>query len=165
MRGSLFQNFSFLLFLTIFFGIFLLGLAEVKAQSAEVKSMEGPAAIFWQEDIEDFALLEKRMEGIASWYGGRFHGRKTASGERYNKHDFTCASKTLPFGTTLLITNLANGKMAHVRVNDRGPYRKSRILDVSYAVAKKLGFLGAGVAKVAFSIVSTPDLEDLDQGY
>src|SRR5262245_20450682 len=82
---------------------------------------------FWQQDLEDRETQGPREVGLASWYGGKFHGRKTASGERYNKHEMTCASRHLPFGTLLEVTNLANGRTAIVRVNDRGPFRKSRI--------------------------------------
>ena len=111
---------------------------------------------FWQLDIEEAERIKKRKIGWASWYGGKFHGRKTANGERYNKHALTCASKTLPFGTLLEVTNLKNGRSVVVRVNDRGPYRKKRILDLSYAVAKKLGFIKSGVTKVAYSVLSSP---------
>ena len=111
---------------------------------------------FWQADLEEIGKLQRRKTGWASWYGKRFHGRKTANGERYNQHAFTCASRTLPFGTVLEVTNLKNGKSAVVRVNDRGPYRKGRILDLSYAVAKQLGFLKRGVAKVAYAVLHHP---------
>ncbi len=85
--------------------------------------------------------------GNISWYGRGFHGRKTASGERYNMHEMTCASKVLPFGTMVLVTNLENNQKLLLKVNDRGPYRRSRILDVSFAAAKKLGFLQRGHVK------------------
>ena len=86
--------------------------------------------------------------GLVSWYGPGFHGHRTANGERYNMHAFTCASRDLPFGTMLELTNVANGEKAVVRVNDRGPYYRWRILDLSYAAAKKLGFTRSGQAKV-----------------
>jgi len=141
--------------LLVFMGTLLGFFGNGEAGAHEKRS--GPqAGSFWQMDLEELALISKRKIGWASWYGGRFHGRKTANGERYNKHAFTCASKTLPFGTILEITNLKNGRSADCRVNDRGPYRKRRILDVSYAVAKKLGFVRSGVAKVAFQIISHP---------
>src|SRR5262245_775215 len=82
--------------------------------------------------------------GFVSWYGPGFHGRRTASGERYNMNAMTCASRDLPFGTLLELTNLANGEKAVVRVNDRGPFMRWRILDLSYAAAKKLGFHRSG---------------------
>jgi rare lipoprotein A (peptidoglycan hydrolase) len=91
---------------------------------------------------------EKTVQvGVISWYGKGFHGRRTANGERYNMHELTCASRHLPFGTLLSVTNLENGKEIVLRVNDRGPYRYSRILDVSFAAAKKLGFLHSGTVR------------------
>ena len=92
--------------------------------------------------------------GIASWYGPRFYGRKTASGERFMKHAFTCAHKTLPFGTRLEITNLSNNKTVEVVVNDRGPYIPPRVLDLSYAAAKEIDMLKTGTAKVEFKFLS-----------
>lgn len=94
-------------------------------------------------------------EGIASWYGGKFHGRKTASGEKFDKSDFTCAHRTLPFGTMLEVTNLDNGKMVNVRVTDRGPAIKSRLIDVSQAAAKVLEMIGTGTAHVRVMGYST----------
>lgn len=82
--------------------------------------------------------------GVVSWYGKGFHGRKTASGERYNMHEMTCASRHLPFGTLLEVTNPENGKQVVVRVNDRGPFLRSRVLDLSFGAAKKLGFVNSG---------------------
>ena len=87
-------------------------------------------------------------EGLASWYGPGFHGRKTASGERFNQDALTCAHKTLPFGTKLKVTNLDNGQELVVTVNDRGPFVHSRIVDLSREGAKKLGFIGQGTTHV-----------------
>ncbi len=86
--------------------------------------------------------------GKASWYGGQFHGRKTSSGERYNMHAMTAAHKTLPIPSYARVTNLANGKSVVVRINDRGPFHGSRVVDVSKAAAQKLGFIHKGTAKV-----------------
>ena len=91
--------------------------------------------------------------GVASWYGKKFHGRKTASGERYNQNKMTAAHKTLPFGTRVRVKNRDNGKNVVVVINDRGPFAKGRIIDVSRAAAKKLGMLGAGTAKVSIKVV------------
>jgi len=90
-------------------------------------------------------------EGIASWYGPGFHGKKTASGERFNQNDLTAAHKLLPFGTKLRVTNLSNGREVVVRVNDRGPFSSRRIIDLSKKAAQKLGMLAAGTAKVRIS--------------
>lgn len=86
--------------------------------------------------------------GKASYYANKFHGRKTASGEIYYKEKLTAAHRSLPFGTRLRVTNLSNGREVVVRVNDRGPYIKGRIIDVSYAAARKLGMTGQGVVRV-----------------
>lgn len=86
--------------------------------------------------------------GMASYYGKDFHGRKTASGEPFNMHDFTCAHKKYPFGTKLRVTNQENKKTVIVRVNDRGPFIKGRIIDLSYAAAKKIDMIRSGVVKV-----------------
>jgi rare lipoprotein A len=86
--------------------------------------------------------------GVASWYGPGFQGRRTANGEKYNMYDLTAAHPTLPFGTRLAVRNARTGKMVVVRVNDRGPYKKSRILDLSYAAAKEVGVFGPGTAYV-----------------
>ncbi|MDY6851398.1 MAG: septal ring lytic transglycosylase RlpA family protein [Thermodesulfobacteriota bacterium] len=88
------------------------------------------------------------QEGEASWYGGKFHGRKTASGERYNMHGLTAAHKTLPLQTWVKVTNLANHRELTVRVNDRGPFVRGRIIDLSRAGARKLGMLEAGTVPV-----------------
>ncbi len=87
-------------------------------------------------------------EGIASWYGSDFHGRPTSSGERYNMHKYTAAHKTLPLNTYLRITNLENGLVTFVRVNDRGPFLKERILDLSYAAANDLEMVQKGTAPI-----------------
>ncbi len=86
--------------------------------------------------------------GYASWYGAKFHGRFTASGERYNMYAFTAAHRLLPLGTYVQVTNLENGRQVIVRINDRGPFVKDRILDLSYAAAKALGMAKKGVALV-----------------
>ena len=86
--------------------------------------------------------------GIASYYGKPYHGRKTASGERFNMHELTAAHRTLPFGTNLKVTNLANDRSVVVRVNDRGPFKRDRILDLSMEAARRLQMIGAGTARV-----------------
>jgi rare lipoprotein A len=86
--------------------------------------------------------------GLASWYGPRFHGKRTASGEVFNQGDFTAAHRTLPWGTKVKVTNIANGKSVAVRINDRGPFGKGRIIDVSRAAARVLGMVGSGITTV-----------------
>ena len=87
-------------------------------------------------------------EGVASWYGRDFHGKKTAGGERYNMHDMTAAHKTLPLNTWVRVTNLANFREVTVRVNDRGPFARGRIIDLSYAAAGSIGMVSSGTAPV-----------------
>jgi rare lipoprotein A len=86
--------------------------------------------------------------GTASWYGNKFHGRKTANGERYDMYAMSAAHKTLPMPTLVRVTNLENGRQIVVRVNDRGPFVKNRLIDLSYAAAKALGYDGKGTAHV-----------------
>ena len=90
------------------------------------------------------------QQGMASWYGGQFHGRKTANGERFNKEGLTAAHKTLPFGTQLCVRSMVTGKTVVVRVNDRGPYSGDRIIDLSQGAAQELGMLGLGIKPVEF---------------
>lgn len=90
------------------------------------------------------AELQKLFGGIASWYGGSFHGRRTASGGIYDMNKLTCAHKTLPFGTKLLIFNPHNGRKVEVVVTDRGPYIGKRVIDLSKAAADKLNISGIG---------------------
>lgn len=92
-------------------------------------------------------------EGWASYYANMFHGRTTASGEIFNTQKYTAAHKSLPFGTKVKVTNLNNGKSIIVKINDRGPFVKNRIIDLAPVVAQKLGFIQAGVAKVKIEIV------------
>lgn len=91
------------------------------------------------EDIETIPTPAFEQVGVASWYGNKFHGRRTANGERYNMHAYTAAHKSLPFGTILRVTNLDNDKSILVRVNDRGPYVRGRVIDLSRAAAEEIG--------------------------
>lgn len=96
----------------------------------------------------EHAKVVYAQKGKASWYGPGFHGRKTASGERFNQHALTAAHRRLPLGTRATVVNMANGKSIEVEINDRGPYVPGRILDVSKAVAERLGMREAGTAPV-----------------
>jgi rare lipoprotein A len=89
-----------------------------------------------------------RQEGIASWYGGKFHGRLTASGERYNKYGISAAHRTLPLGTVVRVTHIGNGRKLTVRINDRGPFVEGRIIDLSLGAARKLDMVKEGIARV-----------------
>lgn len=92
------------------------------------------------------------QSGKASWYGLKFQGRKTASGERYNMFAMTAAHKKLPFGTYVRVTNLKNGQACVVRINDRGPFVSGRIIDLSAEAAKQIGVYSAGVAPVRLDV-------------
>lgn len=89
-----------------------------------------------------------KSRGIASWYGSKFHRQRTSSGERYNMYGMTAAHKTLPLSTYVRVKNLDNGRVATVRINDRGPFRSNRIIDLSYAAAKQLGVKGTAHVEV-----------------
>jgi rare lipoprotein A len=91
--------------------------------------------------------------GIASWYGREFQGRKTASGEKFDMNELTAAHRTIPLGSVVLVKNLDNGKTVKVRINDRGPFKGKRILDLSYAAAKKIDMVGDGEARVGIKVL------------
>jgi rare lipoprotein A len=91
--------------------------------------------------------------GEASYYANKFNGRRTASGERYDRRKFTGAHRTLPFGTMVKVTNLKNNRSVTIRINDRGPQKKSRIIDLSAAAAREIGMIADGVVKVGIEIV------------
>jgi len=92
--------------------------------------------------------------GMASYYAHKFHGRRTASGQIYDMHGMTAAHRKLPFGTRVRVTNLHNHKSVELIINDRGPFKKGRIIDVSYGAARKLGMIRDGTAKVRVRVLS-----------
>ena len=111
------------------------------------------------------AKIEKRetrevQYGVASWYGGEFHGRATSSGEVYDMFQLTCAHNTLALGTMVIVTNLENGTSLELKVNDRGPFAKDRIIDLSYAASKILGVYAKGTAFVKIETIG-PWIEEL----
>jgi rare lipoprotein A len=97
------------------------------------------------------------MTGVSSFYAEDFHGKLTANGEVYDMYGVTAAHKTLPLGTVCRVTNLENDKSLILRINDRGPYVKGRILDCSYGAAKKLDFITQGTAKVKIEVMEWGD--------
>jgi rare lipoprotein A len=120
--------------------------ADSKASLADAQPLEaGP-------DVSDF-----RQTGRASWYGTKFHGRKTASGERFNMNALTAAHKTLPLASYVRVTNTVNNKTVVVKINDRGPYVRGRIIDLSYAAARVLGLRKAGTAQVKIEGLSAQE--------
>lgn len=101
------------------------------------------------------AAARELERGNASWYGGKFHGRRTASGENYDKYALTAAHRTLPFGTIVRVRSLTLGHEVDVRINDRGPFAPGRVIDVSQAAAEALGLMEAGVAEVSLNVDAT----------
>ncbi len=97
-----------------------------------------------------------RQTGMASWYGHPYHGRATASGEIYDMERDTAAHNKFAFGTWVRVDNLDNGKRTEVRINDRGPFKRGRIVDLSHAAARKIDMLGPGTAKVRLTVIAAP---------
>ncbi|MBT8351962.1 MAG: septal ring lytic transglycosylase RlpA family protein [Deltaproteobacteria bacterium] len=107
----------------------------------------------WYQPIESSRGF--RQHGLASWYGKKFHGRKTSNGEIYDMYKISAAHKTLPFDTYVRVHNLSNGKKLDVRINDRGPFVRGRIIDLSYKAAQELGIVGPGTATVEIVALGT----------
>jgi rare lipoprotein A len=112
-----------------------------------------PYKVFGTEYVPLADAQGFKQRGVASWYGRRFHGQKTASGELYDMYAMTAAHPTLPIPSYVRVTNLASGRSVVVRVNDRGPFHSSRVIDLSYAAAYKLGYIQAGSAQVELESV------------
>ncbi|NRQ43684.1 septal ring lytic transglycosylase RlpA family protein [Rheinheimera sp. YQF-2] len=115
-----------------------------------------PYSLFGQYYTPLVQATEHREAGIASWYGNKFHGHLTSNGETYNMFAMTAAHKTLPLPSYVKVTNLDNQKTAIVRVNDRGPFHRDRIIDLSYSAASKLGMLQQGTARVQLELLQSP---------
>ena len=105
------------------------------------------------EQEEEQVKVIKEIRGIASWYGPGFQGRRTASGERFNQYDLTAAHRNLAFGTRVRVTNLNNGRSVTVRITDRGPYSRRRIIDLSTAAAREIQMVRSGVAPVQLEVL------------
>ena len=127
---------------------------EIPAEEATPKTPN--AAVDEKYQLTGEAALELER-GRASWYGHQFHGRRTASGENYDKYALTAAHKTLPFGTIVRVRSLALGREVDVRINDRGPFSPGRVIDVSQAAAEVLGLTAAGVAEVSLNVAAELD--------
>lgn len=119
--------------------------------SPSYSSSSKPATDLSQADLSKYDTV-----GVASWYGKPYHGRRTASGKVYNMNQLTAAHPTLPFGTRVAVTNLENGRTVIVTINDRGPFKPNRIIDVSRKAAGQLGFLNQGLTRVRV-VASTQD--------
>lgn len=119
----------------------------VKANEVEITNVDSTLV------VKNEKKGKKLKIGFASFYSNKHHGRKTASGEKFNMFKLTAAHKTLPFGTRLRVTNTKNGKSVCVVVNDRGPFVKSRIIDLSFSAAKELDMVKTGTAKVLLEVI------------
>ena len=134
---------------------FTAGFAEIAATRASAFT-PAPHAV-------DITAIEPPVEaepaasaiagGVASYYGRRFHGRRTASGETFDMHELTAAHRSLPFGSKVRVTNPANGRSVVVRINDRGPFHGGRVIDVSRSAAERLGLIGPGRARVELALL------------
>jgi rare lipoprotein A len=113
-----------------------------------------PYTVFGVNYVPLADARDYRERGIASWYGKKFHGRRTSSGEPYDMYAMTAAHRTLPLPSYVRVTNLQNGRSVIVRVNDRGPFLHNRLIDLSYAAASRLGVIGTGTAMVEVQVVS-----------
>lgn len=96
---------------------------------------------------------DHQLSGVASYYADEFHGRKTANGEKYDMHALTAAHRTLPFNTRIRVTNLENSMTVTVRINDRGPFKDNRVIDLSLEAAKLVGLIASGTAQVNLEII------------
>lgn len=132
--------------------------AALALSCTAVAAQEGPRRGFALEPQSQEAQRELGR-GLASWYGPRFHGRPTASGEKFDMHQLTAAHPTLPFGTIVRVRSLVNGRTVDVRINDRGPFMKRRVIDLSRAAAQALGLIEArtGTKPVVISVPKTRD--------
>jgi len=110
-----------------------------------------------RKEIEAIRNHPEVQIGIASYYGKEFHRKLTANGQKFNMYKVSAAHKTLPLGTRVKVTNLNNGKSIRLTINDRGPFKKGRILDLSYKAAQKLGFVNEGTTKVRIDIIKLGD--------
>ena len=113
-------------------------------------------------EAEGRARSAKPLVGTASWYGPGFHGRKTASGERFDQDGMTAAHRNLPLGSLVRVTNLENGRKVTVEINDRGPYIRGRVIDLSRGAARRLGMVQDGLAEVRVEVLRRPDVEYVD---
>ncbi|MCK0128056.1 septal ring lytic transglycosylase RlpA family protein [Erythrobacter sp. F6033] len=118
---------------------------NLPASAVDITTFEAP--------LEPRETVRSLGTGVASYYGRRFHGRRTANGERFNMNAMTAAHKTLPFGTKVRVTNARNGRSVVVRINDRGPFIRGRTIDLSRGAATKIGMIGAGHAQVKLDII------------
>lgn len=170
---TLYSSFRFVVFSLLFSLLTACSTTLIK-KNGQVDMSQIPAAIPKQEpksrygNPESYVVFGKRYyvmdssggyneNGVASWYGAKFHGRRTSSGETYNMYAMTAAHKSLPLPTYVKVTNLDNGKQVVVKVNDRGPFHENRIIDLSYAAAIKLDIVKQGTGLVEITALNPAD--------
>ncbi|MSP37397.1 MAG: septal ring lytic transglycosylase RlpA family protein [Deltaproteobacteria bacterium] len=130
---------------------------------AQEVSDEEPTLPPVDEPSVPLAPVKPAAAGLASYYHSAFHGRRTANGETFNQNALTAAHRTLPFGTLVRVINLRNQRSVIVRVNDRGPVQKSRVIDVTPKAARELGFFGSGMAQVKLEVVAPSEAANLEK--
>lgn len=123
------------------------------ASAGTSRSTHKPTTMIPPKETSSFEATDVLFRGMASYYGNEFQGRKTANGERYDQKELSGAHRTLPFGTMVRVRNTANDRSVVVRINDRGPWKESRVLDVSYAAAEKLEMTRSGTAAVEVTVL------------
>jgi len=126
----------------------------VQAPPVQPSPPSGPPPPIERQPVAPGAYIET---GVASWYGIPFDGHRTSNGEIYDMHTFTAAHRTLPFGSIVRVTNLANGRQTQVRINDRGPFVANRIIDLSLAAAQAIEMVGTGTATVRLEVLGGPN--------
>ncbi|MEW9899625.1 septal ring lytic transglycosylase RlpA family protein [Chitinivorax sp. PXF-14] len=127
------------------------------------KFANNPYSRFGEDYVPSKELKPYQGEGIASWYGKKFHGQKTSSGERYDMFAMTAAHATLPIPSYARVTNMENGKSVIVRINDRGPFHKNRVMDLSYAAAYKLDYVAKGSARISIEAITADEIAQMKQ--
>lgn len=127
--------------------------STVKKKNGELIASMRPYTVFGKEYCPTVVSVGDTMTGRASWYGSDFHGKSTCNGEAYDMHAMTAAHKTLPMNTVVRVTNLENNQKTVVRINDRGPFVESRIIDLSFAAAKEIDLVAHGSAPVSLEVL------------
>lgn len=127
--------------------------SDIYKKNGELKATMRPYVVMGKEYCPTVVSIGDNFEGVASWYGNDFHGKATSNGEAYDMHAMTAAHKTLPMNTVVRVINLENGKHTVVRINDRGPFVESRIIDLSYAAANEISLVGRGSGKVRLEVL------------
>jgi rare lipoprotein A len=140
------------------------GSTAVKAGEPLHRGANRPYTVLGKRYTPDTSGKPYKARGLASWYGSLFHGQRTASGEIFDMHQLTAAHTTLPIPSYARVTHAGSGAQVIVRVNDRGPFKDDRIIDLSFAAARRLGFANAGVAEVEVEMLSADEVEALARG-